>query len=177
MLISVYCSSAPSIEQKYLDLAFDVGTAIALAKADLVWGAGQVSMMGAVAKGARAEGAKTFGVIPEKLTSVEFVDNECTELFLVSDMRTRKAKLEELSDAFIVLPGGIGTLEEFFEIWVGRYLGFHNKPIAVCDPYGAFTKLQESLEHLTEIRMMKSGQSELVKWCTDIPSAIEACYL
>ena len=64
MRISVYCSSAPSIEQKYLDLAFDVGTAIALAKADLVWGAGQVSMMGAVAKGARAEGAKTFGVIP-----------------------------------------------------------------------------------------------------------------
>ena len=177
MRISVYCSSAPNIDQKYLDLAFDVGVAIGMAKADLVWGAGQISMMGAVAKGARAEGAKTFGVIPEKLVTKEFADPECTEFFLVSDMRTRKAKLEELADAFIVLPGGIGTLEEFFEIWVGRYLGFHNKPIVVCDPYGAFASLQVALDDLTQIHMMKSGQHQLVQWCTDIPSTITACLL
>ena len=90
-------------------------------------------------------------------------------------MRTRKAKLEELEDAFIALPGGIGTLEEFFEIWVGRYLGFHTKPIAVCDPYGAFKPLQGAIDHLTDIKMMKAGQSQLVEWCTDIESAIRAC--
>ena len=176
MRISVYCSSAPNIDQKYLDLAFDMGAAIAKSGADLVWGAGQVSMMGAVAKGARSLNGKTYGVIPEKLTNIEFIDQQCTELFVDSDMRSRKAKLEELADAFIVLPGGIGTLEEFFEIWVGRYLNFHSKPIAVCDPYDAFDPLKKSIDHLTEINMMKSGQHDLVKWCSDIQTTIETCY-
>ena len=175
MRISVYCSSAPDIDQKFIDLAFDVGVAIAKSGADLVWGGGQISMMGAVARGARSGGAKTFGVIPEKLVNREFTDPESTEIFLVSDMRTRKAKLEELADAFIALPGGIGTLEEFFEIWVGRYLGFHQKPIAVCDPYGAFLPLQGAINHLTDIKMMKAGQGQLAEWCTDIESAIRAC--
>jgi uncharacterized protein (TIGR00730 family) len=95
-------------------------------------------------------------------------------MHVVSDMRSRKAKLEELSDAFIALPGGIGTLEEFFEIWVGRYLKFHNKPIAVCDPTGIYKPLQTALDHLAEQNFMKPGQAELVTWCTDVPSAIRA---
>ena len=99
MRIAVYCSASSSIDQKYLDLAFDIGVAIANVGADLVWGGGQISMMGAAAKGARGRGAKTFGVIPEKLVTVEFEDPEATEMFIVSNMRTRKAKIEELADA------------------------------------------------------------------------------
>ena len=177
MRIAVYCSSAPNIDQVYLDLAFNVGVALAKSGADLVWGAGQVSMMGQVARGTRSQSGKTYGVIPERLTSVEFVDSECTELFVVPDMRSRKAKLEDLADAFIVLPGGIGTLEEFFEIWVGRSLGYHSKPVTVCDPYGAFVPLKESIDYLAEINMMKTGQDNLVNWCTTIESAIAACYV
>jgi uncharacterized protein (TIGR00730 family) len=90
-------------------------------------------------------------------------------------MRTRKAKIEELSDAFIALPGGIGTLEEFFEIWVGRYLGFHEKPIAVCDPTGAYGPLQVALEHLATLNFMKSGQSHLVSWTSTVADALDAC--
>jgi uncharacterized protein (TIGR00730 family) len=90
-------------------------------------------------------------------------------------MRTRKAKIEELSDAFIALPGGIGTLEEFFEIWVGRYLGFHTKPIAVCDPTGAYAPLQVALDHLAALNFMKSGQSQLVTWTTQVKEALDAC--
>jgi uncharacterized protein (TIGR00730 family) len=176
MRITVYCSSAPDIDAKYLDLAFDLGAAIATSGADLVWGAGQISMMGQVAKGARSKSGKTYGVIPERLMDNEFVDPACTELFIVSDMRTRKAKMEELGDAFIVLPGGIGTLEEFFEIWDGSYLGFHSKPITVCDPYGAFHPLHQAIEHLSQLRMTKSGQLDLVSWCADIPSAISASF-
>ncbi len=175
MRIAVYCSASTSIDQKYLDLAFDVGVAIAGSGADLVWGGGQISMMGAVARGARERGAKTFGVIPEKLVTLEFEDPEATEMFKVSNMRTRKAKIEEISDAFIMLPGGIGTLEEFFEIWVGRKLGYHSKPVVVCDPFGTYAQLQSSLDFLSEEEFIGSPSNELVAWCRDIPSAIRAC--
>jgi uncharacterized protein (TIGR00730 family) len=167
MRIAVYCSASTSIEQKYLDLAFDVGVAIATSGADLVWGGGQVSMMGAAARGARERGAKTFGVIPEKLLTIEFADPEATEMFTVSN--------EEISDAFIMLPGGIGTLEEFFEIWVGRKLGYHAKPIVVCDPFGTYEMLQTSLDYLSQEEFIGATSNELVAWCRDIPSAIRAC--
>ncbi len=174
MRISVYCSSAPDIDPKYLELAYQVGAAIGKEGWDLVWGGGAISMMGEVARGARENGAKTIGVIPEKLFKKEIQDPQASEMHVASDMRTRKAKLEELSDAFITLPGGIGTLEEFFEIWVGRYLEFHPKPIAVCDPYGAFAPLQEAISHLTDLKFMKEGQAHLVAWCSDVPSTISS---
>ena len=174
MRIAVYCSASTSIDQKYLDLAFDIGVAIANSGADLVWGGGQISMMGAAARGARERGAKTFGVIPEKLVTVEFQDPDASEMFVTTNMRTRKAKIEEISDAFIMLPGGIGTLEEFFEIWVGSYLKFHSKPIAICDPVGFYDPLRTALDHLAEHNFMKTGQAELVSWCKDIPSTLDA---
>ena len=173
--VAVYCASSPNLEQKYLDLAYDLGKAIALAGWDLVWGGGKTSMMGRVAQGARENGAATFGVIPERLISVEFADIDSSELHVVSDMRSRKGMIEEISDAFVVLPGGIGTLEEFFEIWVGRYLGFHSKPVVVCDPFDVYTPLRGALLHLKELQFMKAGQEEIVDWCIDLPSTISAC--
>ena len=175
--VAVFCSSSPDIDQKYLDLAFDLGRAIGSCGWDLVWGAGTTSMMGAVARGARENGSQTFGVIPEKLVSVEFADRASSELHVVTGMRERKALMENLSDAFIVLPGGIGTLEEFFEIWVGRYLGFHSKPVIVCDPFDVYGPLKKSLEHLKDLNFMKAGQEALVNWCPDLTSAISACQI
>ena len=174
MRVSVFCSSAPDIPKSSLDLAFEIGEAIGEQGWDLVWGGGKASMMGAVAKGARSKGAATIGVIPQPLINLEFEDKEATQMHVVSDMRTRKAKIEDLSDAFIALPGGIGTLEEFFEIWVGSYLKFHSKPIAVCDPVGFYDPLRTALDHLAEHNFMKTGQSELVSWCKDIPSTLDA---
>jgi uncharacterized protein (TIGR00730 family) len=174
MRVSVFCSSAPDIPKSSLDLAFAIGEAIGEQGWDLVWGGGKASMMGAVAKGARSKGAATIGVIPQPLIKLEFEDKEATQMHVVSDMRTRKAKIEDLSDAFIALPGGIGTLEEFFEIWVGSYLKFHSKPIAVCDPVGFYDPLRTALDHLAEHNFMKTGQAELVSWCKDIPSTLNA---
>jgi len=174
MRVSVFCSSAPDIPKSSLDLAFGIGEAIGEQGWDLVWGGGKASMMGAVAKGARSKGAATIGVIPQPLINLEFEDKEATQMHVVSDMRTRKAKIEDLSDAFIALPGGIGTLEEFFEIWVGSYLKFHSKPIAICDPVGFYGPLRTALDHLAEHNFMKTGQAELVSWCKDIPSTLEA---
>ena len=174
MRVSVFCSSAPDIPKSSLDLAFAIGEAIGEQGWDLVWGGGKASMMGAVAKGARSKGAATIGVIPQPLIKLEFEDKDATQMHIVSDMRTRKAKIEDLSDAFIALPGGIGTLEEFFEIWVGSYLKFHSKPIAVCDPVGFYDPLRTALDHLAEHNFMKTGQAELVSWCKDIPSTLDA---
>jgi hypothetical protein len=174
MRVSVFCSSAPDIPKSSLDLAFAIGEAIGEQGWDLVWGGGKASMMGAVAKGARSKGAATIGVIPQPLINLEFEDKEASQMHVVSDMRTRKAKIEDLSDAFIALPGGIGTLEEFFEIWVGSYLKFHSKPIAVCDPVGFYDPLRTALDHLAEHNFMKTGQAELVSWCKDIPSTLDA---
>jgi len=174
MRVSVFCSSAPYNPKSSLDMAFAIGEAIGEQGWDLVWGGGKASMMGAVAKGARSKGAATIGVIPQPLIKLEFEDKEATQMHVVSDMRTRKAKIEDLSDAFIALPGGIGTLEEFFEIWVGSYLKFHSKPIAVCDPVGFYDPLRTALYHLAEHNFMKTGQAELVSWCKDIPSTLDA---
>lgn len=172
MNISVYCASSTAVSDENLRLGFNLGRAIGIAGHDLVWGGGAISVMGEVAKGVRSAGRKTIGVIPERLKNVEFIDHDSTELRIVSDMRERKGLIEKLADGFITLPGGIGTLEEFFEIWVGRYLGFHNKPIAVLDPENVYGSLRNALDELTAKNFMKPGQHELVKWCSDIDIAL-----
>ena len=173
MRVAVYCSSSANIDKRYIDLAYDLGTALSLNGIDLVWGGGQVSMMGAVAKAVRQGGRKTFGVIPEHLTNLELSDPEADEIFIVDTMRNRKQKMDDLSDAFIILPGGIGTLEEFFEIWTAKYLGFHNKPVVVCDPDGVFAQLRTALDYLVDLNFMNLKQDSLVNWVTDIPSALK----
>ncbi|NDE71903.1 MAG: TIGR00730 family Rossman fold protein [Actinobacteria bacterium] len=172
MRIAVYCASSIAVSPSNLELGFALGEAIATRGHELVWGGGAISVMGEVARGARSRGGRTIGVIPERLSNVEFLDKEADELFLVRDMRERKGKIEELSDGFIALPGGIGTLEELFEIWVARYLGFHQKPIAVLDPQGAYDSLRLALDDLTAKNFMKPGQHEQVLWCTSIDQAL-----
>ena len=172
MKIAVYCASSTAVSPDNLSLGFDLGAAIAKKGHELVWGGGAISVMGEVAKGARAHGGRTIGVIPERLMNVEFIDHDSTELHVVSDMRERKGLIEKLSDSFIALPGGIGTLEEFFEIWVGRYLGFHSKPIAVLDPANVYGSLRNALNDLTQKNFMKPGQHELVSWCSNVEDAI-----
>lgn len=170
--VAVYCSSSTSIDEKYLDLAFQLGAQIAAHDWELVWGGGKVSMMGAVARGARSRDGECLGVIPTRLRKIEFADEEATELIEVRDMRERKGKIEELSDAFIALPGGLGTLEELFEIWVGGYLGFHNKPIVILDPFNDYRSMKTLLDDLDRQHLVKPGQREVVAWCEGIDEAL-----
>ena len=115
--ICVYCSSSDAIDPAYLELAAAVGARLAARRARLVSGGGRVSMMGAVARAARAGGAHTIGVIPEHLVPLEVADTDADELVVVDTMRERKRMMDERADAFLALPGGIGTLEELFEVW------------------------------------------------------------
>ncbi|MFZ2228103.1 MAG: TIGR00730 family Rossman fold protein [Candidatus Nanopelagicaceae bacterium] len=175
MRVCVFCSSSPTIDKKYLDLATDLGSAIGANKWELVSGGGHISMMGAVARGVRAGGGRTIGVIPQSLVDIEFADNDNHELHVVDSMRERKAMMEDMSDAFIALPGGPGTLEELFEIWVGRFLNFHNKPVIILDPSGLYDPLRELLAHLEREGFVKPGQMELLHWSTTVEQALGLC--
>ena len=172
MRIAVFCSSSPTIDSKFIDLAFELGAGIARSGAELVSGGGHISAMGAISQGARSIGGRTIGIIPQKLVDIEFADHDSDELVIVDTMRTRKAKIEELADAFIALPGGLGTLEELIEIWVGRYLGFHNKPIVILDPYGVYKKLHELVIDLEVQEFVKPGMRDLVLWATSVEETL-----
>ncbi|CAB5239566.1 unannotated protein [freshwater metagenome] len=176
MRIAVYCSSSPTIAQKYQDLARELGEAIGRRNWDLVSGGGHISMMGAVAKGVRSTGGHTIGVIPQLLVDIEFADKESDELHVVDSMRERKGKIEDLAGAFIALPGGLGTLEELFEIWVGRFLNFHQKPVIILDPFGLYAPLRTLIDHLEVEGFVKPGQRELLHWCTSVEEALEKCH-
>lgn len=172
MRIAVYCSSSEQIDSKYNEQAFELGAEIASRGWDLVTGGGQFSSMGAVSKGARSKGGHTIGVIPQRLVDIEYADHGSDELHIVDSMRTRKGMMEDLSDAFITLPGGAGTLEEFFEIWVGRYLAFHDKPVVILDSFGIYKPLKELVTHLSQEKFLRPGQTEILHWTTSIPEAM-----
>ena len=148
--VCVFCSSAVGIDDRYVELAAAVGRRLAAGGHRLISGGGRVSMMGAVATQSRAGGAHTIGVIPEHLMRYEVADTDADELLVVDTMRERKALMEAHSDAFLVLPGGIGTLEEFFEVWTSGSLGMHPKPVVVVDSDAFFAPLWAFLQALTD---------------------------
>jgi uncharacterized protein (TIGR00730 family) len=148
--VCVFCSSAEHIEARYILLAEQVGTRIAKGGHTLVSGGARVSMMGALARAARAGGARTVGVMPQALIDIEIGDFDAEELIIVDTMRERKRLMDHRSDAFLALPGGIGTLEEFFEVWTAGSIGMHDKPVLVLDPEGFYGPLWAYLESLVD---------------------------
>jgi len=127
--VCVFCSSSGSIDGRYLELAREFGRHFGPRGWTLVSGGGSVSMMGELARSVRASGGHTIGVIPQALKDLEVADLEADELVVTHDMRQRKGVMDERSDAFVALPGGIGTLEELMEAWTSRSLAMHDKPV------------------------------------------------
>jgi len=175
MRVCVYCSSSLNIEEKYVSLAAEVGRQIASRKWSLVSGGGNLSMMGAVAREVRSGGGHTIGVIPRALVEREVADTLADELIVVDDMRIRKGIMESHADAFLALPGGLGTLEELLEIWVGRFLGFHDLAVVVLDPDGLYAPLREQIDLLQARGFVRAEQQEIVKWTTTVKEALDAC--
>ncbi|MCW2613735.1 MAG: hypothetical protein JWN08_729 [Frankiales bacterium] len=169
--VCVYCASSTRVPQSYVDLAAAVGTALAARGHSLVSGGGRVSMMGAVARAARAGGAHTVGVIPQALVDVEVGDTE-GELVVVAGMRERKALMDERADAFLALPGGIGTLEELFEVWTARSLGLHVKPVVVLDVDGLYAPLKLQLDVMTDRGFVRPQARAALQWATGVDEAL-----
>lgn len=173
MKVCVYCSSSERIDPGYVLLAAEVGSELAARGHALVSGGGSVSCMGAVARAARAGGAHTIGVIPRKLLELEVSDTDADELIITDTMRERKGIMDARADAFLALPGGLGTLEELFEIWVAAMLGMHAKPIVVLDPDGVFAHLHTLVDGLVDQGFVQPRARALVRWATTAPEAFD----
>jgi uncharacterized protein (TIGR00730 family) len=171
--VCVFCSSSERIDPSYVALAAEVGRELADRGWTLVSGGGSVSMMGAVARAARAGGARTVGVIPRALVAMEVADHDADELVVTDDMRQRKGVMDRRADAFLALPGGIGTLEELLEVWVAGTLGMHAKPVVVLDPDGLFEPLRHQVAVLVERGFVREGASERLRWARTVPQAFD----
>ena len=172
-VVCVFCASSERIDPRYVELAAEVGAELARRGHTLVSGGGSVSCMGAVAKAARAGGARTIGVIPEALLTWEVADEQADELVVTADMRSRKGEMDRRAQAFLTLPGGLGTLEELLEIWVGRTLRMHDKPLVVLDPDGVFAPLREQVDRLVVAGFARATVQEAVAWARDVGEAFD----
>src|SRR4051812_47702120 len=171
--ICVFCASSERIAQQYVDLAAEVGAEIARRGHTLVTGGGSVSCMGAVARAARAGGGRTVGIIPEALLAWEVADEEADELVVTPDMRVRKGEMDRRAEAFLTLPGGLGTLEELLEIWVGRILRMHDKPVVVLDPDGVFAPLRTQIDELVTLEFARPSVHDAIVWTKDVGAAFD----
>jgi uncharacterized protein (TIGR00730 family) len=171
LAVCVFCASSERIDAAHAALAREVGGQIAGRGWSLVSGGGSVGMMGAVARAVRAGGGHTVGVIPRALVDAEVADHGADELVVTDDMRQRKGVMDRRSDAFLTLPGGIGTLEELLEIWVARSLGMHAKPVVVLDPTGVFAPLRAQVGALVEAGFVRVEAAEAVVWAASVDEA------
>lgn len=172
--VCVYCASGPS-HPELLALAAGVGKAIAERGWTLVSGGGNVSAMGALAAGARARSGRTVGVIPKALVHRELADVDADELIVTDTMRERKQVMGDRSDAFVALPGGIGTLEELFETWTAGYLGMHDKPVVLLDPNGHYDGLRTWLAGLVDSGYVHPAALKRLVVVRDVDAALDAC--
>ena len=145
--LAVYCGSAPGTDPAFADAARATATAMVREKIQLVYGGGRLGLMALIADSVLELGGFVYGVIPQALVDIEVAHVNVTELHIVETMHERKAKMTELADAFLALPGGIGTLDEFFEAWSWNALGYHKKPFCLLNVNGYWDGLIEFIDH------------------------------
>jgi uncharacterized protein (TIGR00730 family) len=171
--VTVYCSSTKNPDPIFRDAAIQLGAAIARQKWGLVYGGNRVGMMGLLADAARENGGKVIGITPQRFIDMGVGDEHCDELVVTHDMRDRKEILEFRGDALLALPGGIGTLEEFFEVVVGRQLGYHSKPIVLLNIADFYQPLLEMLRHGFDRRFIRQPIEEMFFVADSVESAMK----
>ncbi|WP_205857582.1 TIGR00730 family Rossman fold protein [Phytoactinopolyspora endophytica] len=170
--VCVFCGSNAGARPEYRALAEDLGTRLAADRLTLVYGGAHVGTMGAVSDAALAKGGDVIGVIPQVLVDREVARNDLTEQHVVGSMHERKALMNELSDAFIVLAGGLGTFEELFEVATWGHLGLHSKPIVLLDRSGYFDPLLAMLDHAVDEGFLRPGARALIGSAATIDEAM-----
>ena len=161
--ICVYLGSRPGNNSLFTEAAVAVGRWIGQHGGQLVYGGGRSGLMGTVAEATRLAGGRVVGIIPQALVDKELANHLCDELHVVTSMHERKAMMAERSDAFLALPGGIGTLEELFEVWTWRQLGYHDKPVGLLDTNGYYGGLLDFLRHSERCGLMSEWQMGLIR--------------
>ena len=165
--ICVYCGSRPGENQAFADVAAQVGLWIGRHGGQLVYGGGRAGLMGVVADATLAAGGRVVGIIPRVLVEREHAHRGCHELHVVETMHERKRQMAERADAFLALPGGIGTFEEFFETWTWRQLGYHDKPVGLLNQDGYYDAMLSFLQHSVASGFMGAAQMALIEVGTD----------
>lgn len=171
--LCVFCASRSGAHPAFEQVATEVGEWLGQRGAQLVYGGGNTGLMGTVAQATLAAGGRVVGIMPKALVEREYANTNCTELHMVDTMHQRKAMMAERADAFLVLPGGIGTFEEFFEVWTWRQLGYHNKPIGLLNQAGHYDGLLGFLRHSVDSALMSPWQMDLIAVDSNAPQLLE----
>ncbi|MDO4706400.1 MAG: TIGR00730 family Rossman fold protein [Comamonadaceae bacterium] len=170
--LCVYCGSRDGSNPAMQAAAQTVGHWIGAHGGQLVYGGGRTGLMGLVAQATKAAGGRVVGVIPTALVDRELANPACDELHVVDTMHQRKAMMAERSDAFLALPGGIGTFEELFEVWTWRQLGYHDKPIGILNAEGYYDALHVFLQDCIHNSYISEWQLELIQFNSDVPTLL-----
>lgn len=153
--VCVYCGSSSRVDQAYKDAAVELGKSLAANNWDLVYGGGRVGLMGLVADSALSAGSKVVGIIPRHIQAREIEHTDLTELHIVDSMHIRKQMMVDRGDAFVILAGGLGTLDEFFEILTWKQLGLHDKPVVMVNINGYWTKMLDAIKFIADQKFMR----------------------
>ena len=160
--LAVYCGSAAPADPRYVALAREVGEALAKRGIGVVYGGGRLGMMGAVASGALDAGGDVIGVIPEAMIGAELANRACTELKIVATMHERKQAFTDLSDGFLTLPGGVGTMDELWEAVSWAQLGYHTKPVGLLNAFGFYDGLLAFNRHMIEVGFVRAAHASIL---------------
>lgn len=169
--VCVFCGASTGTNPVYREAAAALGETLAANGIRLVYGGGAVGLMGVVADAAMAAGGEVVGIIPQSLKDAEVGHSGLTRLEVVDGMHARKARMAELSDAFIALPGGLGTLEELFEVWTWGQLGYHRKPLGLLDVEHFYSKLSHFLDHLVDEGFVRTPHRAMLQR-SDCPATL-----
>ena len=172
--VCVYCGSRAGVDAAYAEAARATGQWIGSHGGQLVYGGGRNGLMGIVAQATQEAGGRVVGIIPKALVEKEQANHHCDELHVVDTMHERKAMMAERSDAFVALPGGIGTFEELFEVWTWRQLGYHDKPIGLLNVAGYYNALLVFLRQSVQNGFMSDWQMGLLHSSPDVATLMRA---
>ena len=172
--LAVYCGSATPADPSYIEIARLTGRTLAERGITVVYGGGKLGLMGAVADAALAAGGTVIGVIPEALVSTEVAHRGLTELHVVPDMHARKALFTTLSDGFVTLPGGVGTMDELWEAISWSQLGYHAKPVGLLNTGGFYDKLLDFNRHMINVGFIRPAHAGILIARDTLPALIDA---
>ncbi len=171
--VAVYCGSAPGSRTIFADSARETARALVERQIELVYGGGKLGLMGLVADSVLDLGGQVYGVIPQALVDIEVAHTRVTELYTVQTMHERKAKMTELADGFLALPGGIGTLDELFEAWSWNALGYHSKPFCLVNIDGFWDGLIDFIDHASDSGFLSKPRRQQLLVANSPPEALE----
>ncbi|RDC60711.1 putative cytokinin riboside 5'-monophosphate phosphoribohydrolase LOGL8 [Alteripontixanthobacter maritimus] len=170
--IAIYCGSATPADIRYMQLARNIGRTLAERGIGVVYGGGRLGLMGAVAGGALDAGGEVIGIIPEALATAEVANGDCSELRVVAGMHERKRAFTDMSDGFITLPGGVGTMDELWEAMSWAQLGYHSSPVGLLNAFGFYDYLLAFVEQMTQAGFVREQHRAILLADADIAALL-----